>query len=102
MHKGGIYSCRNACQYAKDVSKGKNHIIYDLYKDNIKVAFTTVDMTCSNTDLLNEYCKIFNAFPFNLHDLVMIILNILNNINVNSDLKNNLISEFRTKVNELL
>ncbi len=80
----------------------KNHIIYDLYKDNILISLVTIDMTSSDTDLLNEYCKAFNAFPFNLHDLVVINLNILNNINVNNELKNNLISEFRTKANELL
>ena len=80
----------------------KNHIIYDLYKENIIIAFTTMDMTSSDTDLLNEYCKIFNAFPFNLHDLVIINLNILNHINVDDDLKNNLISEFKEKANLLL
>ena len=80
----------------------KNHIIYDLYKENFCIAFTTIDMTSCDTDLLNEYCKIFNAFPFNLHDLVVISLNILNNINVSIELKNNLISELRTKANLLL
>ena len=80
----------------------KNHIIYDLFKENINISFVTLDMTSCDTDLLNEYCKIFNAFPFSLHDLVTINLNILNNINVDNELKNNLISEFRTKVNELL
>lgn len=80
----------------------KNHIIYDLYKENICITMTTIDMTSCDTDLLNEYCKVFNAFPFNLHDLVVINLNVLNNINVSCELKNNLISEFRTKANELL
>jgi len=80
----------------------KNHIIYDLYKENIMISFVTIDMTSSDTDLLNEYCKVFNVFPFSLHDLVVINLNILNNINVSLELKNNLISEFRTKANELL
>ena len=80
----------------------KNHIIYDLFKMNVNIAFTTVDMNVLDTDLLNEYCKIFNALPFNLHDLVMINLNVLNNINVNMALKNNLISEFREKANQIL
>lgn len=78
------------------------HIIYDLYKENINIAWTTIDMTSLNTDLLNEYCKIFNVFPFNLHDLTKICLNILNIINVNIDEKNKLIDEFREKANELL
>ncbi|MBQ8891350.1 MAG: hypothetical protein IJ068_00595 [Bacilli bacterium] len=80
----------------------KNHIIYDLFKLNVNIAFTTIDMNVLDTDLLNEYCKIFNVFPFSLHDLVMINLNILNNININDNLKSNLISEFREKANLIL
>ena len=80
----------------------KNHIIYDFYKLNVIIAFTTIDMNVLDTDLLNEYCKIFNVFPFNLHDLVMINLNILEHVNVNLELKNNLISEFREKANLIL
>ena len=79
-----------------------NHFVYDLYKENIRVAFTTYDMTSLDTDILNEYCKLFNAFPFNLHDLVNITLNILNKINTNDEIKNNLILEFKEKANELL
>ena len=79
-----------------------NHFVYDLYKENIIIAFTTIDMTPLDTDLLNEYCKLFNVFPFSLHDLVNITLNILNNIKVIDNNKNKLIDEFRTKANELL
>lgn len=80
----------------------KNHFIYSLYKENILIAPTTIDMTIMDTDLLNEYCKLFNVFPFNLHDLVTINLNILNNINISLDIKNDLINEFKEKANELL
>ena len=59
-------------------------------------------MTILDTDLLNEYCKLFNIFPFNLHDLVNINLNILNKLNINDTIKNDLINEFREKANELL
>lgn len=79
-----------------------NHFVYDLYKENVKIAFTTLDMTLLDTDLLNEYCKLFNVFPFNLHDLVVINLNILNRLNVKDIVKNNLIEEFKEKANELL
>lgn len=78
-----------------------NHFIYDLYKENIKVIFTTVDMVILDTDLLNEYCKLFNVFPFNLHDLVTITLNILNKLNINDLVKNELIDDFKEKANEL-
>ena len=78
------------------------HFIYDLYKENIKIVFTTCDMTTLDTDLLNEYCKLFNAFPFSIRDLVIITLNILNRINVSDDIKNQLIENFEEKANELL
>ena len=79
-----------------------NHFVYDLYKDNLKITFTTIDMTALDTDLLNEYCKLFNVFPFNLHDLVNINLSILNKINTSDEVKNKLITDFKEKANELL
>lgn len=79
-----------------------NHFVYDLYKENIKIVFTTTDMTILDTDLLNEYCKLFNVFPFNLHDLVIITLNVLNKLNIKDEVKNNLIDDFKDKANELL
>lgn len=78
------------------------HFVYNLYKENLKITFTTIDMTVLDTDLLNEYCKLFNAFPFNLHDLVNINLSILNKINTTDEVKNKLIMEFKEKANELL
>ncbi len=79
-----------------------SHIVYDLFKDNLPICFTTVDRTALDTDLLNEYCKLFNVFPFSLHSLVVITLNILNQINLDTDLKNTLITDFKEKANELL
>lgn len=80
----------------------KNHFVYNLFKENVIVSFTTIDMTILDTDLLNEYCILFNVFPFNLHDLVNINLNILNKLNVSLEIKNNLISDFKEKANEIL
>ena len=80
----------------------ENHFVYDLFKENVLLTFTTIDMTSLDTDLLNEYCKLFNVFPFSLHDLVVITLNVLNHINVSIELKNKLIEEFKEKANELL
>lgn len=78
------------------------HFLYELYKENISIVLSTCDMTILDTDLLNEYCKLFNVFPFSLHDLINIILNNLNTLNVSDEVKNRLIDEFREKVNELL
>lgn len=80
----------------------ENHFIYNIFKDNLLLTFTTIDMTSLDTDLLNEYCKLFNVFPFSLHDLIIININILNNINVSLDIKNKLIDEYKEKANELL
>lgn len=80
----------------------KKHFVYNLFKENVIVCFTTIDMTILDTDLLNEYCILFNVFPFNLHDLVNINLNILNKLNVSLEIKNNLISDFKEKANEIL
>ena len=80
----------------------ENHFVYDLFKDNVLLTFTTIDMTSLDTDLLNEYCKLFNVFPFKLHDLVVITLNVLNNINVSDELQNMLKDEFKEKANDLL
>lgn len=80
----------------------KNHFVYNLFKENVIVSFTTIDMTILDTDLLNEYCILFNVFPFNLHDLININLNILNKLNVSLEIKNNLIRDFKEKANEIL
>ena len=80
----------------------ENHFIYNIFKDNILLTFTTIDMTSLDTDLLNEYCKLFNVFPFSLHDFIIININILNNINVSLDIKNKLIDEYKEKANKLL
>ena len=80
----------------------KKHFVYNLFKENVIVCFTTIDMTILDTDLLNEYCILFNVFPFNLHDLVNINLNILNKLNISDSIKNNLISDFKEKANLLL
>lgn len=80
----------------------KNHFVYNFFKENVIVSFTTIDMTILDTDLLNEYCILFNVFPFNLHDLVNINLSILNKLNVSLEIKNNLISDFKEKANEIL
>jgi len=79
-----------------------NHFVYDLYKENIKITFTTIDMTILDTDILNEYCKLFNVFPFKLHDLVTINLNILNKLNIKDNIKNDIITNFKEMANELL
>ena len=58
-------------------------------------------MTLLDTNLLNEYCKLFNVFPFNLHDLINLSMEILSKLNISDEIKNNLIMEFKEKANLL-
>ena len=80
----------------------KDYFIYDLIKDNVKVTITTYDMTTLNTDIINEWCILFNNYPFVLHDMIKIISYNLSKINVNEEERNKLIQEFKDKSNLVL
>ena len=80
----------------------KDYFIYDLIKDNIKVTITSMDMTTLNTDVINEWCVLFNNYPFVLHDLIKIINYNLLKINIDDDKRNKLIQEFKDKSNLVL
>lgn len=77
----------------------KEYFIYDLIKDNYLVNITSSDMTTLNTDILNEYCLLFNNCPITLHDLIKTNVNNLMNINLDNDIKNKLIDDFKEKSN---
>ena len=80
----------------------KDYFIYDLIKDNIKLTLTSVDMTTLNTDIINEWCIMFNNYPLVLHDMLKIINNSLVKANIDEDKKNKLINEFKDKSNSIL
>ena len=83
-------------------SEFSNYFIYDLIKDNVKLTITSVDMTTLNTDIINEWCLLFNNYPLVLHDMLKIINYNLGKINIDSDAKNKLIEEFVNKSNLIL
>lgn len=83
-------------------SEFNNYFIYDLIKDNVKLTIVSVDMTTLNTDIINEWCLLFNNYPLVLHDMLKIISYNLSKINVDSDTKNKLIEEFVNKSNLIL
>ena len=83
-------------------SEFKDYFIYDLIKDNVKLTITSVDMTTLNTDIINEWCLLFNNYPLVLHDMIKIINYNLGKINVDSETKNKLIEEFVNKSNLIL
>lgn len=83
-------------------SEYKNYFVYELIKDNIKLTITSVDMTTLNTDIINEWCLLFNNYPLVLHDMLKIINYNLSKINIDSDSKNKLIEEFVNRSNLIL
>ena len=76
--------------------------IYDLYLDNYNVCLTSRDMTSLNTDILNEYCLLFNNFDIKLLDIIKINLKDLEESVIDEEIKNILIDKLRTESNELL
>ena len=80
----------------------KDYFLYDLIKDNVKLTITSYDMTTLNTDIINEWCILFNNYPLVLHDMIKIINYNLTKINVDEETKNKLIEEFKDKSNLIL
>ncbi len=76
--------------------------LYDLYLDNFNVCLTSRDMTSLNTDILNEYCLLFNNFDIKLLDLIKINIKDLEISNIDPVIKEKLIEKLRTESNELL
>ena len=84
------------------INSFKEYFIYDLIKENTKITLTSIDMTTINTDIVNEWCLMFNNYPLVLHDLVKIINYNLLYANITDELKNKLIEEFKEKSNLIL
>ena len=80
----------------------KDYFIYDLIKDNIKLTLASHDMTTLNTDIINEWCIMFNNYPLVLYDLLKNINYNLSKININEEKKEMLINEFKDKSNLIL
>ena len=80
----------------------KDYFIYDLIKDSVKITIASRDMTTLNTDIINEWCIMFNNYPIVFHDMLKIINYNLSKINIDDDKKNKLIDEFKDKCNSIL
>ena len=80
----------------------KDYFIYDLIKDNVKLTITSMDMTTLNTDIINEWCLLFNNYSLVLHDMIKIINNSLLKANISDEEREKLINEFRDKSNLIL
>ena len=80
----------------------KDYFIYDLIKDNVKLTVASVDMTTLNTDIINEWCLLFNNYPLVLHDMLRIIGYNLSKVNVDTETHNRLVEEFKNRSNLIL
>ena len=87
---------------ANIISDIASSCIYELYLNNYNVCLTSRDMTSLNTDILNEYCLLFNNFDIKLLDLIKINLKDLEKSVIDDKIKNELIEKLRTESNELL
>ena len=57
---------------ANIISDIASSCIYELYLNNYNVCLTSRDMTSLNTDILNEYCLLFNKYYIILLYLIKI------------------------------
>lgn len=80
----------------------KDFFIYDFLKENILLTITSCDMTTLNTDILNEWCLMFNNYPIVLLEMIKLIINNISKANIRDSLKNSLISEVKEKSNLVL
>lgn len=80
----------------------KNYFIGDLIKTNMKLTITSYDMTTLNTDILNEWCVLFNNYPLTLLDFVKIIQINLVKANILDEDRKKLLEYFKEKSNEIL
>ena len=80
----------------------KNYFLFDLIKDNMSLTIASCDMTTMKTDILNEWCILFNNYPLVLHDMYKIMNYSLIRANIDDSEKDRLIEELRNKSNLVL
>ena len=85
-----------------NVTDLKDYFIYDLIKENVLLTIVSCDMTTLNTDILNEWCLMFNNYPFVLLDMVRLINKNIINASISDDDKDILIKGLNEKSNLVL
>lgn len=70
--------CPTSNVQTNSVSEYKDHPIYKLYKNDIKVCINTDNKTVSNITLSEEYNKLLNTFPITENDLINMNINAIN------------------------
>ena len=76
-----------------------NYFIYNFIKEHVLFTITSCDMTTLNTDILNEWCLMFNNYPINLLEMIRIIHKSILKANISDTLKDKLIDELKNGSN---
>jgi len=77
-------------------------LIYKLIKENYRVIINSLDMTVLNTDIINEYCLLFNNCDLTLRELVKLLINGINNLLIDDIIKERLIVKLKDESNKIL
>lgn len=77
-------------------------LIFNLIKDNYNIAICSYDMTVLNTDIINEYCLLFNNTTLNLLEFVKLLLNCINKLRIDDIMKERLIKVLKEESNKIL
>lgn len=78
------------------------NFIYKLIKDNYLVVFNSLDMTILNTDIINEYCLLFNNCELTLLEMVKLLINSINHLTLDLSAKERLIKILKDESNQIL
>lgn len=78
------------------------HLVEKLVRENYYIVINSSDMTILNTDIINEYCLLFNNCDLTLLELVKLLINNINNLNINDIIKERLIKVLKDESNEML
>ena len=76
--------------------------IYNLIKNNYQVVLSSLDMTILNTDIINEYCLLFNNCELTLLELVKLLINNISNLSIDELTKEELIKILKEESNQIL
>lgn len=78
------------------------HPIYHLYKEGLNVTINTDNRTVSDTNLLNEYCKLVNNFPLTIQDIINMNVKAINASFLSEKEKSKLMTNYLDLVKQVL
>ena len=78
------------------------NLLERLIKENYNLVINSGDMTILNTDIINEYCLLFNNCDLTLRELVKLLINNVNNLLINDIMKERLMLILKEESNQIL